>query len=290
MNIVIKSEPEVRLIDSENTEPYSVMEVAATNCYKRSLHKTSKRKIQYVTKIVKQLGHQSIAEHEGVIFHISGQYQREDIFRVIRKSKHLIHGEETLPDGTTILSGNVRVFLDYFKDYEAGPFLGMDKFYPSLMEDRGSSSLACARMTEEGVQAIERSCGFKIDHDMHTLKTFEITGPRAMIDQYRTHRMPVFSVESQRYVDHTKRAELTFFPTIKDPNITRLLQGAANAYEKLNGPPEDKRDILPMCTSSTGIVTARTCDWKHIIHVRSEHGVQSYARQVAGMIAKHLDD
>lgn len=114
---------------------------------------------------------------------------------------------------------------------------------------------------------------------------------RAVTHQLVRHRHAVFSQESQRFVNYSRKGIICFvrpqfFSDEKvDPKtieeFKNTCQNLAEKYvELVQGglPPEEARGLLPNCTATVIGVTANLREWRHIFRMRLDGAAQPQIR------------
>ena len=309
MNII---KPSALLIT--DSDPLSIVEDAARNCYKSPKSKTPKRRDKFLRKIILQNGHKSIAEHVG-----AGLMMLESSSTILNYIGHvpeLARGLQILKldyDEVTILSGNIRMWMeliDALGVYHSSDIShALSPLYPELIESAKypkdnnklitpfKTNLAATKEFKDTLIMVD---GFKLNGDLdiekHTLVTFKITGSRSMTHQLARHRRPVYSQESQRYINYTKKGAGVDFilpeslnDVMKD-RVGRIVTDLERYYNELDVAPEDKRCILPNATASTVYMTTTISDWRHIIKARTDPHAQEEIRSIFKLIEKQLDN
>ena len=112
----------------------------------------------------------------------------------------------------------------------------------------------------------------------HASISFMITCSRACSHQLVRHRIGCsYSQESQRYCNYENKG----FDFIDYDLGKEYLEGVVREYQKIKGPPEIKRMILPNCTATRIFVTMNLRALLWFFHLRCDPKAQSEIRELA---------
>jgi thymidylate synthase (FAD) len=131
----------------------------------------------------------------------------------------------------------------------------------------------------------------------HASASVQIVCDRGVLAELTRHRLASFSVESTRYCNYGKRGGI---------RVTPLLDGLTSAQierrEKLYSmieevyeqelsegvAPQQARDNLPTCLTTTIVMTCNFREWLHVIKLRTDKSAHPAIRHIVGMIQKIL--
>lgn len=234
-----------------------------------------------------QRGHEDIIEHIVVTMQV---FENRN-WRLLRW--HNRHCEVTQDSNGWFVSGNLRVWLDFFRNDilpDALPIL--TAIAPSVFAEFGAQpvtldyvrqafSVPCA---DHGVQRITllgaNLPNVSDDHLLHHgSATFLFEGiSRACTHQLVRHRLASFSQESQRYVDLSKGEWSAIIPPEIYANdeaykiIEDFFYRAEEAYRQLRElgiRKEDARFLLPNATETRIVTTMNFAAWSHFCWLRA---------------------
>ena len=125
----------------------------------------------------------------------------------------------------------------------------------------------------------------------HVSLTFHIICDRAIQNELVRHRHASFSVESTRFVKYGDleviKPERIKFDTPFFFDWQNAILYAQNTYEALvecGLPPEDARDVLPLCLKSELYMTANLREWRHILKLRTDKAAHPKMRFIMNQI------
>lgn len=150
----------------------------------------------------------------------------------------------------------------------------------------------------------------------HVSATFRIECSRSVMAELTRHRLASYSIQSQRFVNYTKKG-LTFIKPswVKWEDVEKISSATNNGeyhfsntatdyfllsiatinctYQKLiakGWKPEQAREILPNCTATEIVMTANFREWIEILKQRSNANPAAYSemRVIANEIARIL--
>lgn len=114
---------------------------------------------------------------------------------------------------------------------------------------------------------------------------------RAVTHQLVRHRHMSVSMESQRYVNYSRKGTICFIrpqffsdEKVDPKTIEEFKETCQNLAEKyvelIHGglPPEEARGLLPNCTATRIGVTANLREWRHIFRMRLDGAAQPQIR------------
>ena len=278
--------------------PEQLIEFAGRVCY-RSTHRMGAAP-EFIAARVRE-GHEDIIEHVVVTLRVRGTVAPRD-WRTLNR-----HCEVSqLADDDWLVSGNTRVWLDFFRRgiaREAIPLLRQvsPKVYAEYDDDEAQpaaqldvSSLTHGYQTP-ALSSLEPACdepmrvsllGFtqpQLDDPElalhHGSATFFFEGiSRTCTHQLVRHRLASFSQESQRYVDLSKGDWGAVVPKAVAGNPEAL--AVMNAFwadaeekyaqlRKLGIRKEDARFLLPNAAETRIITTMNFSAWSHFLWLRA---------------------
>ncbi|NJN81354.1 MAG: FAD-dependent thymidylate synthase [Caldilineaceae bacterium] len=276
----------------------NLVEFAGRVCY-RSTHRMGTAP-EFIPARVRE-GHEDIIEHVVATLRFSGG---DEPLRWRMLNRHCEVSE--VGSGEWIVSGNTRVWLDFFRHdiARAGlPFLQSlaPKVFAEYGADEGSSGQAPALDVEqmplssdqlERLRPIEEppmrvtllgytqpSFGDPTLALHHGSATFFFEGiSRACTHQLVRHRLASFSQESQRYVDLSKGGWRAIVPdaVAQSPEavaeLAEFWRIAEEKYERLRSlgiRKEDARFLLPNAAETRIVTTMNFAAWSHFLWLRA---------------------
>ncbi|MEZ4834626.1 MAG: FAD-dependent thymidylate synthase [Caldilineaceae bacterium] len=278
--------------NGQGTFAENVIEFAGRVCY-RSTHRMGTAP-NFIPARVKE-GHEDIIEHVVVTLRI---LDSEEPLRWRSINRHCEVSE--LGDGEWIVSGNTRVWLDFFRRglaLEALPILKQvaGKVYEEFADGPHeplilhvqpfSGDLARLLPAEDGPQRVTLLGFTQPQFDdpnlalHHGSATFLFEGiSRACTHQLVRHRLASFSQESQRYVDLSKGGwgAIVPPPVAENEAARQKLDDAwsylQEVYAELRGlgiRKEDARFLLPNAAETRIVTTMNFAAWRHFFWLRA---------------------
>ncbi|MFN8442099.1 MAG: FAD-dependent thymidylate synthase [Caldilineaceae bacterium] len=278
----------------QGTYAENVVEFAGRVCY-RSTHRMGTAPDFIVARV--REGHEDIIEHIVVTVRVSGS---DEPLRWRMLNRHCEVSD--LGDGTWIVSGNTRVWLDLFRNgiaLEAVSFL--KAVTPSIFAEFKEiadwrleipnnplstiSDLESLLPVEDGQMRVSL-LGFTqpvLDNPAlllhHGSAIFLFEGiSRTCTHQLVRHRLASFSQESQRYVDLNKGEWQAIVPPViaGNPEAMQVLsdfwQLAEEKYAQLRDlgiRKEDARFLLPNAAETRIVTTMNFAAWSHFLWLRA---------------------
>ena len=278
--------------NGQGTFAENVIEYAGRVCY-RSTHRMGTAP-NFISARVKE-GHEDIIEHVVVTLRI---LDSDDPLRWRMVNRHCEVSEAG--DGSWIVSGNTRVWLDFFRRgmaLEALPILKQvaAKVYEefpdgpkepiTLNEPPFRGDLARLLPAEDGPQRVTL-LGFTLpqfdDPELalhHGSATFLFEGiSRACTHQLVRHRLASFSQESQRYVDLSKGGwgAIVPPPVAENEAARQKLEEAWSYLQEVYADlramgirKEDARFLLPNAAETRIVTTMNFAAWSHFFWLRA---------------------
>ena len=281
------------LLEGHGSFQEQLIEFAGRVCY-CSTHRAGTAP-EFIPARVRE-GHEDIIEHVVVTVRITGTDAPRD-WRTINR-----HCEVTGGNGNWIVSGNTRVWLDFFRrgiGLEALPYL--HQISPKVFaEFEGavtpiSLTLPEPQLSDQVVQALLPDfrapmrvtlLGFTQPqmNDAatalhHSTATFFFEGiSRTCTHQLVRHRLASFSQESQRYVDLNKGGWSAVVPNAvaAGPEANAVMQAFWNDAEekyaqlrKLGIRKEDARFLLPNAAETRIVTSMNFAAWSHFLWLRA---------------------
>lgn len=287
-----------------------MIELAGRTCYKSTDRITPGSAEKFIATILKS-GHESVIEHSWFVFLIKRPSSapgdcllREYLFKILMKNGLLSLTEEI---GRFVLSGNARMFRDYFRrpgytsqDIEL-PLTSQLMGTPALFSDL---KLELESETEFFIPSYKIAISPDIDFTRqeklaHFWAMARFTGcSRAFTHQLVRHRPVAISQESQRYCDESGFFDNGYFvvpPSFEAAGYTdwyldklRKIDGWYKAAQELPDKSghlaiknEDARFLLPNAVCSEIVMSANLLEWRWILKMRCNRHAQWEIRQVA---------
>jgi thymidylate synthase (FAD) len=111
----------------------------------------------------------------------------------------------------------------------------------------------------------------------HEVVTARLTVDRGIQQELTRHRIGAYTIESTRYCDYEKKGLRFILPLSLDKcgfNEEHFLEYLGAVEEEYlfaiasGCPPEVARDVLPLCTASTVVMTYNLRMWRHVLNQR----------------------
>jgi len=278
-----------------------VIEAAGRTCYKSQDKITPDSADRFVNALVMR-GHESVIEHSWLVFvfdksSFDKDYLKEYFLKVFLTNNLLILTES---ETNYILSGNTRMFRDYFRklkniskeDYQ---ILGLLKEKIRIIFD--DMILPADFTPTSGIflcPKIEYSKNEKLKHYWAVVR---MVGSRAFTHQLVRHRRCAFSQESQRYCDESGFFSNNYYiipPSIEEANLAGDYK---NKLNQINGwymdsktllsdsgkkmANEDARFLLPNAVASEIVMSCNLEEWWWFFKMRCDIHAQWEIRQIA---------
>lgn len=298
--------------EGQGTYQENMIEYAGRVCY-RSTHRMGTAPNFIVARV--REGHEDIIEHIVVTVRIADS---DEPLRWRMVNRHCEVTETT--DGSWIVSGNTRVWLDLFRQgiaLEALPLLKQvtPLVYAEFPDPETSAPLPDLHNDVPNIQALVPAedgprrvtlLGFTQplldDAELlrhHGSATFLLEGiSRACTHQLVRHRLASFSQESQRYVDLRKGGWSAVVPPAVAENEMALeklndaweyLQQVYADLRKLGIRKEDARFLLPNAAETRIVTTMNFAAWSHFLWLRAvDRAAQWEIRAVGQRILERL--
>jgi thymidylate synthase (FAD) len=272
--------------------PEQLIEYAGRVCY-RSTHRMGTAP-EFISARVRE-GHEDIIEHVVVTLRVRNSVEPLR-WRMVNR-----HCEVSdVGDSEWIVSGNTRVWLDFFRRgiaLEALPILmgiapkvyaefDADAITPTVAPFTASPDTIAALIPAEDPPMRVTLLGFTQpqigDPDVaqhHGSATFLFEGiSRTCTHQLVRHRLASFSQESQRYVDLDKGGWQAVVPRamLDNPEAMRVMESfwrdAEEKYAQLRSlgiRKEDARFLLPNAAETRIVTTMNFAAWSHFLWLRA---------------------
>lgn len=296
------------------TEQENLIEYAGRVCYlSTSKMGTSPN---FIVARVRE-GHEDIIEHIVVTLRVPKQYMPYLFRNFNRHFEVTTEGQEEEFTGNWIVSGNVRVWLDIFRQgmlWEAIPilkaiapsvFAEFDKFrvfeldYYARYYCDDLIPMSNPPQTVSLLAFSQPQFGNKETRLHHGSATFLFEGiSRACTHQLVRHRLASFSQESQRYVDLKKGEWEPIIPqSIKNDEKNLFIMEQAwemlqSSYQKLRKNKvrkEDARFLLPNAAETRIVTTMNFESWSHFFWLRAvDKAAQWEIRSIGQMALEQL--
>lgn len=271
--------------------PEQLIEYAGRVCY-RSTHRMGTAS-EFIAARVRE-------RHEDIIEHVVATLRFRGTMEPLRWRMLNRHCEiSELGDGEWIVSGNTRVWLDFFRQgvaLEAAPLLaqiaprvfhefeGNCESSPPLLPDSpiDLTALLPAEDPPMRVTLLGFTQPIISDPDLafhHGSATFFFEGiSRTCTHQLVRHRLASFSQESQRYVDLSKGGWSAVIPqaVVDNPEAMQVMDEFWHAAEEkytrlreLGIRKEDARFLLPNAAETRIVTTMNFAAWSHFLWLRA---------------------
>ena len=294
-----------------STYPENVIEYAGRVCY-RSTHRMGTAP-RFIINRVKE-GHEDIIEHIVATVRVRNS---EEPLRWRMLNRHCEVMQE--PDGSWLVSGNTRVWLDLFRrgiGLKALPFL--QTIAPSVYAEFADKAPApppaampmpaldrhVLRPREEGPLRVtllaftQPGLGDAEAQLHHGAATFFFEGiSRACTHQLVRHRLASFSQESQRYVSLDKGDWSVVVPPAiagKEEAQARLneaweyLQRLYQELRQMGIRKEDARFLLPNATATRIVTSMNFAAWSHFFWLRAVDKAAQWEIRRLGQLALEM--
>jgi thymidylate synthase (FAD) len=284
------------LAAGHGTYAEQLIEYAGRVCY-RSTQRMGTAP-EFISARVRE-GHEDIIEHVTATVQISGT---DEPLRWRLINRHCEVSE--LGDGRWLVSGNTRVWLDFFRRGLARPALPLliaiaPKVFAEFSGEQGTATgspafqppdpssleLAALLPAEEGpmrvtllgfTQPVLADPRLAVDHGTATFLFEGIS--RTCTHQLVRHRLASFSQESQRYVDLSRGGWRAVVPpkVAENPAAMAVLaefwQDAEEKYARLRElgiRKEDARFLLPNAAETRIVTSMNFAAWSHFLWLRA---------------------
>ena len=294
-----------------STYPENVIEYAGRVCY-RSTHRMGTAP-RFIINRVKE-GHEDIIEHIVATVRVRNS---EEPLRWRMLNRHCEVTQES--DGSWLVSGNTRVWLDLFRrgiGLKALPFL--QTIAPSVYAEFADKAPApppaampmpaldrhVLRPREEGPLRVtllaftQPGLGDAEAQLHHGAATFFFEGiSRACTHQLVRHRLASFSQESQRYVSLDKGDWSVVVPPAiagKEEAQARLneaweyLQRLYQELRQMGIRKEDARFLLPNATATRIVTSMNFAAWSHFFWLRAVDKAAQWEIRRLGQLALEM--
>ena len=266
------------------------IELAGRVCYKSEKKITDESALDFCTKIL-QRGHTSVLEHSNVIVRMPMDIG-SCIINAMRYYEHSTNKIAYLkysyrPDGTIIISGNVRAWREVLEAFKIFTF----RAHP-LLHTGGDQDLTQYVINEDDLTDEERQ--------IHSRITLRITCDRGVSHELVRHRVMSFSQESTRYVNYGKRGYTFIEPwwwehqngVIKHYMLANM-QHSVDVYQAMideGATPQLARAVLPNQIKTEVVVTATPAQWDAFLKLRLDKAAHPDMQRVARLVQDALAD
>lgn len=287
--------------------PENVVEFAGRVCY-RSTHRMGTA-ADFIADRVRE-GHEDIIEHLVVTLRITESLEP---LRWRLLNRHCEVSE--LGNGAWLVSGNTRVWLDFFRRgvaLEAVPILyalapgifaeyaahGAAALPPAQSPALDGAALATLAPFEQGpmrVTLLGYTQPLLADPELaqqHGAATFFFEGiSRTCTHQLVRHRLASFSQESQRYVDLSKGGWRAIVPPAVAENpqalaeldeFWRVAEEKYAALRRMGIRKEDARFLLPNAAETRIVATMNFAAWSHFLWLRAVDKAAQWEIRILG--------
>lgn len=284
---LIKSKVELVTED----DPLKKIELAGRTCYKSEDKITADSANKFVQMLYKR-EHWAMLEHAQLFFESHKETAFEELLKHAPSSFVNItcHEDKDTGDCRTLVSGNIRAFLDCdwikLDPYASNPVI-FDDQQSKMLQGYGFS---CARTTL-GIPDNMLNQSEKLAHRYMTLR---FTCDRGVSHELVRHRPCSFAQESTRYVNYQDRQIQFIEPANWESGwaqqdrelFIKGCQLSAETYATLlaNGKtPQQARAMLPNALKTEIVVTANDLEWLHIFDLRCSPAAHPDMQRVAYM-------
>lgn len=278
-----------------------VIESAGRTCYK-SHDKITDDSAEKLVRALVLRGHESVIEHSWFVFAFDKSafgvdYLRDYLLKVFL-TNNLFYLTEA--DNRFLLSGNCRMFRDYFrklKQVSSEDVFMLNKLKSTakiIFDDIEIGSDAADIQGISLCPSIEYSKSEKMKHWWALVR---MVGSRAMTHQLVRHRRCAFSQESQRYCDESGFFSKDYYvtpPSIETANLTGDYKNKLNQvnswYLELQKmlaesgkvmTNEDARFLLPNAVASEIVMSCNLEEWWWFFKMRCDIHAQWEIRYIA---------
>ena len=280
--------PSVERIDEKDN--LKRIELAGRVCYKSEKKITDESALDFCTRIL-QRGHTSVLEHSNVIVRMPKQIGSciIDAMRFYEhKTKKIAYLKYSYrPDGTMIISGNVRAWREVLEAFKIFSFCD----HP-LLDIGGGQDLTSYVISEDELTDDERQ--------IHSRITLRIICDRGVSHELVRHRVMSFSQESTRYVNYGKRGYTFIEPwwwedqngVLKEAmrNEMRHSVWTYNYMINQGATPQLARAVLPNQIKTEVVVTATPAQWAEFLKLRLDKAAHPDMQRIAHLVQDALDD
>ncbi len=282
------------------TDMAKLIEQAGRTCYKSESKITDDSSVGFVQRMIKS-GHHSVLEHSNIVFKVALDVYNDDELIIMLGERMAFHQIEVVGNEYVYINGNLRAWIDTFKDQIAKASLLYDMHY--LFEVTFGFLFGA---DHSGVTP--SVAGINVVMDEHEIPirlrkymTRHITN-RAMTHEMVRHRIDsAYSQESQRYVANDENINFIIpiwaddlVPSSINTNIlnkkeTGIWLNSMEAFEKvyhalrsIGLKPQQCREVLPN-SCKTEIVTTRGFEaWIWFFHLRNDKAADPQMMDLAG--------
>lgn len=279
--------------NGQSTYQENIIEFAGRVCY-RSTHRMGTA-ANFISARVRE-GHEDIIEHIVITLRVRGS---DDPLRWRMLNRHCEVTQDT--DGSWVVSGNTRVWLDFLRRgiaTEALPLLYAiaPNVYAEYANEAGAiplPPLATEAAIDPSVLLPAERDGMRVTllgytqpmlgdterRTHHGSATFLFEGiSRACTHQLVRHRLASFSQESQRYVDLSKGEWNAIVPPAvaahpeAEARLAEAWEYLQNTYRDLREMgirKEDARFLLPNAAETRIVTTMNFAAWSHFLWLRA---------------------
>jgi thymidylate synthase (FAD) len=303
------------LAAGHGTYAEQLIEYAGRVCY-RSTQRMGTAP-EFISARVRE-GHEDIIEHVTATVQVSGT---DEPLRWRLINRHCEVSE--LGDGRWLVSGNTRVWLDFFRRGLARPALPLliaiaPKVFAEFSGEQGTATgspafqppdpssleLAALLPAEEGPMRVTL-LGFTqpeladprlaVDHGTATFLFEGIS--RTCTHQLVRHRLASFSQESQRYVDLSKGGWKAIVPPAVAENpqamaeldeFWRIAEAKYEVLRQMGIRKEDARFLLPNAAETRIVATMNFAAWSHFLWLRAVDKAAQWEIRAMGQAALRM--
>lgn len=280
--------PSVERIDEKDN--LKRIELAGRVCYKSEKKITEDSARAFCERILHR-GHTSVLEHSNVIVNMPMQIG-SCIIDAMRFYEHKTNKIAYLkysyrPDGTMIISGNVRAWREVLEAFKIFTF-----WEHPLLDTDGGQDLTSYVIGEDDLTDEERQ--------IHSRITLRITCDRGVSHELVRHRAMSFSQESTRYVNYGRRGYTFIEPwwweqqnVVLKHLILLEMENSIGVYDQMIGngaTPQLARAVLPNQIKTEAVVTATPLQWAEFLKLRMDKAAHPDMQRVAHLVQEALGD
>lgn len=278
-----------------------VIEAAGRTCYK-SHDKITTDSAEKLVKALVFRGHESVIEHSWFVFAFDksaydANHLKEYFLKVFLHNNLLILTES---DERFVLSGNARMFRDYFRRLKT--FSAEDAFMLSELKSQVKIIFddVMTPTTEDSAEGISLCPAIEYSREekyKHWWAMVRMIASRSCTHQIVRHRRAAYSQESQRYCDETGFFAKGYYivpPSIEESNIAGDFK---NKLKQIDGwyletrdillqsgkkmVNEDARFLLPNAVASEIVMSCNIDEWRWFLKMRCDIHAQWDIREIA---------
>lgn len=257
-----------------------------------------------LSSIVKN-GHLSVLEHENnlLFMEFGDSKEAENVYFTLIETNPFFAFRTTLNAQDLIVSGNIRMWLEFMRDYKFKNQIWynhiqyvLNRQWPFFFPEQGKQTNKIHILQPD--PTVQKNLR-KEDLKKHLCMTYKCIMDRSCSHQWVRHRkLTSFSQESQRFCNYGKKGLQFIVPPShkeKPGQEARFINDVLNCYgqylEYLGDgiPPEDARFILPNAIKTEIVTTTTIEQWQWIFSQRCQNShAQWEIKQLTQGIKDHM--